>query len=305
MHAMSKNYNFLQKYKELFKNTKFFFYFCIMMRKIVLYTIAFMALFAVSCGSKDETATKQVTDKKESVRIGVMPSFDCFPFFIAEEQGLFEKDGMSVKLDMFTAQMDVDTALIGGSVDLAITDKYRVEQLRNRGVELKEWQQSETKWMLVANKRSRLNKIDQFAGKMVGMTRFSATANLCEEVFKSLGENTPYYIQINDIQVRANMLTNAELDAAWLPEPQATMAVSKGCNIVRVENMPTGMGEFVYRVKGRYDANKGKKLLKVYNNACDSINKNGLNAYSAEMKKYYDADEKTISKLASYKFKKL
>lgn len=270
----------------------------------MIFIIAVVALLTLSCNGQKEQSDKKTAEDSLDVRIGVMPSLDCMPFFVAEECGLFEKEGLKVGLKMFTAQMDVDTALVGGSVDLAISDKYRVEQLTKKGTKLQQWGTAETSWVLVANKKSRLTKVDQFAGKFVGMTRFSATANLCETVFKPLGDNPPYYIQINDVNVRVKMIINSELDAAWLSEPQATMAVSRGNNIVSVEHGLGDLGQFVYRENSRYNSTKGDKLRVVYNNACDSINKKGLKAYSHEMQMYCGVDSAVVSKLSGYKFKK-
>ena len=45
-----------------------------------------------------------------------------------------------------------------------------------------------------------------------------------------------------------------------------------------------------------------RAFVKAYNMACDSINKNGLKAYSGVLEKYYDVDVKTVAALPKSKF---
>ena len=44
------------------------------------------------------------------------------------------------------------------------------------------------------------------------------------------------------------------------------------------------------------------ELIKTYNQACDSINQNGIKHYAEIIKKYMKTDEKTISQLPKIKF---
>lgn len=81
-------------------------------------------------------------------------------------------------------------------------------------------------WKLVANRKSRVTKINQLSDKLVAMTRFSATDFLCDKMSDSIkGKKEEFFrVQVNDVDIRLKMLQNGEIDAAWLTEPQASVA---------------------------------------------------------------------------------
>lgn len=276
------------------------------MKKTTIYTIAAMLLTILSCGrnSTPEAEVKKAADSAD-LRIAVMPSMDCMPFYVAQECGLFDKENMKVRLVAFTAHMDIDTALVGGSVDMGITDKYRMEKLNERGAAVAPWAPAQTELTLVANRKSRLTKTEQFEGKVVAMTRESATEHLSQEAFKSLTGRQPYLVQINDVLIRKHMLLSNELDAAWMQEPQVSEALAHGHNIVNATVEKEPLGQFVYRKKGRYAQPDGDKLRRIYNEACDSINKNGIKKYATELRKYCQADTAAIGKMGTFRFRKI
>lgn len=269
--------------------------------------IGVVLIAMLSCSKNNNTSAddKKADNNPIDLRIAVMPGMDCMPFYVAESYGMFEKEGLVVRLVPFRAHMDIDTALVGGSVDMAVTDKYRVEYLKKQGASLSIWAPAQTEWTLVANKKSRLTNTGQFGGKVVAMTRNSATDHLSETAFSELTERPPYFVQINDVIVRKNMMVGGELDAAWLQEPQVSEILSHGHNIVNTNVEKEQMGQFVYRNKGKYTKTKGDKLRKIYNNACDSINKNGIKAYPQQLVNCCFADTAALKKMGSFRFKKI
>ena len=47
-----------------------------------------------------------------ALKVAVTPTLDCLPLYLAEQEGWFEREGVSVQLRPYTAQMDQDTALL-------------------------------------------------------------------------------------------------------------------------------------------------------------------------------------------------
>ena len=77
-----------------------------------------LVCFAACGGRGDNTQTDNEKDAWEadsaSLRIAVMPTIDCLPLYVAEEEGMFERQGVSVSLYPYQAQMDCDTEWMGG-----------------------------------------------------------------------------------------------------------------------------------------------------------------------------------------------
>lgn len=278
-----------------------------------LFTAIFLFLVLVaSCGERKEPTVVGnalvADDDKGAVRIATMPTLDCLPLYVAYERGWLDADSIKLSFCPFTAHLDIDTALVGGSVDGAFTDIVRTERMsKNDGVKFEYLTSTELHWSLVTNKAARLNRLEQFSDKMIATTRFSATDLLTTQAFSDVKTTSPFFrVQINDLNVRVGMMLNNEMDAAWFPEPFATMAVSSGHKaVVSPKRDELKFGVLAFR--GKFASKPENKrfltsLAKAYSNACDSLNKNGLQAYSAEIQKYCQVDTAVINSLPKMVF---
>ena len=137
---------------------------------------AYIMFLLSSCGNSNavDNNDKTTADDKDTLalKIAVMPTLDCLPFFIAKEQGIFEKEGLKVSLKMFNAQMDCDTALTSGFVDGAFTDLVRVEHLNKEGLGCVARTSTSASWQLLSNKNSKITNLTQLEDKMIASTRF-------------------------------------------------------------------------------------------------------------------------------------
>lgn len=279
--------------------------------KKIFCLVSLLCCIILSCGNKDGKA--KVDNKSQAIgdsyiRVAYLPTIDALPYFIAAERGLFEKEKLDVKLVPFKAQMDVDTALVGGSVDGAFTDIIRTERLKKvNGTKLAYLTSTELFWTLVSNKAARINRLEQFGDKMVAMTRLSATDYLTNRTFDNVKtKEMVYSVQINDVELRMNMLLNNEMDGAWLPEPLATRAIEAGNReIFNSQKYKQKLGVLAYRadiIKKKGGNDIVEKLRKVYSSACDSINKNGIKTYAPELIKYCHVNAAVVGKIPNQVF---
>lgn len=248
---------------------------------------ALMALVGCSGddgGSNDGDAKGAAADSL-SLRIAVMPTLDCLPIYVAYDTGIFERESLSVSLIPFTAHMDCDTAIAGGSVHAMPTDLVRAERLIHEGTPLQYLTTTCLGWQLLTAKTARIRKLEQLDDKMLAVTRYSATAMLADQLVDSVKLQTErvFRIQVNDVQVRLNMMETGTMDAMLLPEPQATVARQLGCNLLYdSEAGSLAMGAIVYRTDTLHLHNLQQQIesfKKAYNEACDSINTRGLDHY--------------------------
>lgn len=283
------------------------------MKKLSLLMMALVLL--ASCGQANEEkrkvtkAERQKMQKQhaEALKIAVMPTLDCLPLFIAKDMLLFDALKVDVRLKTFTAQMDCDTAIVGGSVEGAVSDLIRTERLKSKGLKLDYLTATNLQWQLISNKTARLKQLNQLGDKMVAMTRYSGTDYLTDESLKGVKTKEQVFrIQINDVHVRLHMLLNNEMDAMWLPEPQATTARLYR-NVVMAESakMDVKLGVLAFRteaVKGLHRTSQVEALVKAYDMAVDSIGKHGLQHYAAVINKYCGTDDRTVKALPKIKF---
>lgn len=241
--------------------------------------------------------------EKAAFKVGVLPTLDCLPIYLLKDSLLYDTAKADIRIKTFTAHMDVDTALVGGSVQVGVSDMVRAAFLGRQGHFMKAISATPTYWQLFTHPDEKIDSLSKLADKTIGMTRHSATDLLTEKAAKE-GKlrSRAFPAQINDVNVRLKMLRNDQLEAAWLTEPQATQAVLQGSKLL-VDNRKdsTRLGVLLYHENVEDDYSLRAQQLDAfkaaYNKACQLINQHGLAYYAALLKKYYGLDDKTIRAL--------
>ena len=239
------------------------------MRKY-LWPLCILILLFSSCGSSPEEVKRQTraerarlkTEDSLALKVAVLPTLDCLPIYIGVEQGLFKESGVDVHLRKWNAQMDCDTAMIGGSIEGTVTDLIRGERMKRKGVALRYVAATNTYWQMIANRTTRVNSVSQLGDKMIAMTRYSATDYLTDYYMKGAKTSAAFFkIQINDVKLRLQMLQNNAMDAMWLPEPQAT-AARQLKNVVLKDSQKDDirLGVIAFREKAMNDARIHKQV---------------------------------------------
>lgn len=284
------------------------------MKKILC--IIFACVLLASCSESFEE--KQRISRAERIRlakedsaalkIGVLPTMDCLPLYVAKERRLFDTLGVDIRLKPYNSQIDCDAALLKGRLEGTVTDLVKGEGMKQKGTALRYATATSARWQFVANRLSRINELKQLTDKLVAMARFSATHLLAELCIDSarLKRDDVFLVQINDPNICLKMLQNNELDAMLLPEPQATSArLWKNPVLFDTEQRDIRLGVIAFREKvlqGKERSRQYAAFLKGYNAAVDSINRYGIQSYAPLVKKYMKVDEKTIRQLPKIKY---
>ena len=137
---------------------------------------------------------------------------------------------------------------------------------------------------------------------MVAIAPYSATQMLADMAIDSARtKEKAYRIEINDVNVRLKMILNQEIDAAILPEPQATQARLFQNPVLmdsRDKNLHLGVIAFRQKVMENKERKQQiKKFLQVYDATVDSINKHGVKHYGKIICKYMGVDMHTVNAL--------
>lgn len=195
------------------------------MKKVFLFLTVAISLAACH-QTHDKQSEKASLKDSVTLSVALMPTVDCLPFYYAKEQGIYDSLNANIKILSFMAQMDCDTAFCRKHADVAYTDLIRAALLQSKDTALNVIMRTDGSHELITAFSKRIKSPKQLKEKMVGMARHSITDYLCGEIVKK-GNFSPdelYKPQINDIALRAAMVQNATIDAAFLPEPYATQA---------------------------------------------------------------------------------
>ena len=198
------------------------------MRKLIE---IFMWLMVVGlCGSCSQTDRTVSEKDSTAIRLGVLPTMECLPFYYADSTGLFDSLGVNVHLVTFDAAMDADTAFVNGKIDGIVTDLVKACIWQGQGDTAKVAMVGELRMWLITAPKARLLKAESLREKIIGITRHSAVDYFADKILESvklqsIDLNKP---QINNIRLRGLMVDQDQMDGAILPEPYASEAVARG-----------------------------------------------------------------------------
>ena len=283
--------------------------------KRINYLLILAVLTLVSCGKSDkelqaERQAQKLAEREayqKAYKIAVMPTMDCLPAYLLKDSLLYDTAKVDIRLCRFNAQMDCDTAMIGGSVQAAFSDLVRTERLKHRNKVLMHYlTDTNLNWQLIADKDSKLEQLSDLSDKIVAMTRFSGTDLLTDmAVKKAKPKYQVFRVQVNDVLVRLAMLQNHEIDAYWFAEPQITKALSADNNsLFNSEDAGVHLGVVAIMDKVRRQDEEAA-FAAAYDKAVEQINKNGVKYYSALIQKYMKVDESVVRTLPDIKYTKI
>lgn len=288
-----------------------------MMKINSIFLTLLTAVLVMACGPSGDEAerlsakerARQKTLDSLAFKVGVQPTLDCLPVYVAHEEHLFDSLGADVRLRHYGAAIDCDAALRAGQLQAAVTDLVSCRRMAGQGVPLRYAAATNAYWQLVSNRQARIRHIRQLKDKMMAMTRYSATDMLGDYAVDSAGlvPDHVFRIQINDPGVRLGMLLNNEMDAMLLPEPHATAArMHKHPVLMDSRGKDLWLGVVAFYEPLPRDAHRrrqGEAFVKAYDRACDLINRNGVRHYAGIIRKYCKVDEKVVAALPEMKYR--
>lgn len=246
------------------------------MKHFISIFLFFTLLSFLSCGKKTEVVEEVDTT---ALTIAVLPTYDCIPFYYAEQQGLFDSLDVNIRLLTYTSSMDADTAFVNGDALGAVTDVVKASLWSSKGDSLKIVMALDPVISLVTAKQARIFQMKSLKERIVAITRHSILDFTCDKMlesakFKSEDLNKP---QINDISLRTNMTDQNQYDGALLPEPYTTEAVTMNGGKLLTSSSKIGlryMGALVFNdsiiSKRKEDI---KKVVNAYKIAVTQLNK--------------------------------
>ena len=189
-------------------------------------------LLLVSCSQRQEAMQFDADSTgidTTMLRVAVMPAMSCLPVYYAEWTGLADSLGVEMELLRYQAQMDVDTTILYGHTDIAFTDLIRTARL-SKQVALTPFASCDEPLSLISLKTKRVKQVNQMKEQMIAVSRLSATDYWCDRALDNnhISYDDIYRPQINDVQLRAEMLRQGLIDAAMMGEPYATWMTMLG-----------------------------------------------------------------------------
>lgn len=263
-----------------------------MRSKLFLFILFLLTLSFVCCKKEDKKAVTNVTEVDSmTLKVGLMPTFDCLPFYVAKEKGFYDSIKANVSFLTYGSAMDADTAFKGKTVDGMFTDLCHVAALSSEGYNLNVIAGTYGRQVLVGSKTVRIRKMKDLKERMIAIARGDQSKLFLQAMLKrnKIGRDIIYLPQINNLQIRYTMLCNGQVDAAILPEPYAAMA-QMGKNKALSDNDAFGINLSCMVMSERAQKKKNteiRRLMMGYNMAVEAINKSKPKAFAKILTTYY------------------
>jgi NitT/TauT family transport system substrate-binding protein len=248
---------------------------------LAIVLIFMISISIVGCESKAKEATN--SHPLKTLTVGIMPDLDSLPFIISEHNGYFKEEGIEVKIEHFKSAADRDTALQTKKIDGAISDMLAVVFFNDNKFDVKITSKTDGSFKLIAGKNSGISKIEQSAGKSIGISKNTIIEYLTDRIIESsnIDINLTQKIAIPKIPTRLEMLNNAKLDMATLPEPLASTAISAGGKIISSsDKLGINPGIMMFTKDAMTTKPEEiKALYRAYNKAVEFLNKEKQESY--------------------------
>jgi len=220
----------------------------------------------------------------ESLKIGLLLIEDSVPFYVAQQDGLYEKEQLTVELVTFLSALERDSALAAGAIDGAITDPVGA-LLFDKGRGLLKITSlclgktpAEGIFAILASPKSGITNVEALKGVEIAVSSATIIEYVTDRLLESQGFEADEIkkIEVKKMPIRMQMLLSDSVQAATLPEPLASIAAGKGARILITDSSSTeslSQTVIVFRTEALTKKKEAiARFFKAYENAVQVIN---------------------------------
>jgi NitT/TauT family transport system substrate-binding protein len=251
----------------------------------------------------------------EKVRIGYLNIVMSLPTFVAQEKGLFEKEGLDVELIPFNSGTAIIDALVTGRIDVnacgSTTGYWFAEQ--NVPGRFKIFLTYGTpsienpSFVVIVKKDSPLKDLTDLKGKKVGTFPGATSMELARAVIRTQMDPEAGGVIFTELPPPnlISALAAGQIDAFFAPEPFGMIAVSKGVGRHLVEEplgllgIKDGFAGAAFGFSAQFlkeNPQSAKKLKEIYYKTVDMIMKD-KDAFRPLLVKYLELPESVAMKV--------
>ncbi|MFP4508828.1 MAG: ABC transporter substrate-binding protein [Spirochaetaceae bacterium] len=214
-----------------------------------------------------------------TLRLGLMPAVNSIPLLVAQSEGFFADEGVSVELEMFRDQLYRETSLQTGRIDGSVSDLVNAVNAWYNGFPVQIASRTDGLFALLTSPRSGIESVDSWPRS--GRVQLGALQDsvIFYEAFRMLAEHDIGPERLNlvptyQIPQRMEMLLQGQLEAAMLPEPIASLAASQGAHMVLDTRMLESTATVMLFTPDamRTRASAIRAFFRAYNRAVDAVN---------------------------------
>lgn len=249
--------------------------------------VACAAFALAGCAGNDSQQDASSDGAKQaSMRIGTMQTEDSFPFWVAEQDGLYSANGVSADVEIVTFQsaQELSTAFAAGEIDAAMTDVQQAAALQLSGVDVQlAWvtlgaDASQGRFGIMTCPESGITSLTELAGKGIGVGSNTVPEYVMDKLMESAGvpDDQIASEEIKKMPVRYESMVNNQVAAAALPASLLALGEAQGMVLLADDTQGDNISQSVLAVRGGWLEEGGTPTLDIvrdaWNQAVDEIN---------------------------------
>lgn len=177
-------------------------------------------------------------DKK--LKMGLLPILDVLPFYVAQDKGYFEAEGIQVELVPVKSAQERDALMQAGEIDGQLTDLISTVLLDKEKAQIKVVTKARKaypdfpQFRILAAPGVTVNSPADLANVPVGISQNTTIEYLNDRLLTEWGLPADQIAieEVSAIPTRFELLMNGQLKAALLPDPMAQAAIAAGAILV-------------------------------------------------------------------------
>ena len=201
------------------------------MRTTLSIIILSLIVFLSACGSPTEPAI---------LRIAVLPIIDTLPMYVAQQEGLFAKRGITVEFIPVASAPERDQILAAGQADGTINETLSVMLFNKESVQMQVVRYAlrptagHGHFFIIASGQSGITDVNGLKGVEIGVSQGTVIEYVTDRLLQSAGFRADEIktVAVPKIPDRMALLASGELKAGVLPDPLAALVVGQGGVIV-------------------------------------------------------------------------
>jgi NitT/TauT family transport system substrate-binding protein len=213
----------------------------------ILVAILLSSLLLGACAQASGPSKAPASGELPTLKIAVLPILDALPMYVANNQGLFEKQGVKVELIPSASAAERDQLIAAGQADgmineIVSTILYNKDQVQVQIVRFARVASADSAmYRILAAKNSNINSVADLKGVPIGVSQGTTIEYTTERLLTQSGfqPGDIKTVAVPKISDRMALLDSGELKAATLPEPLSSLAVQGGARVILDDRQTT------------------------------------------------------------------
>ncbi len=212
-----------------------------------------------SAGASSAASASAAADAVgKTIHVGTLATEDILPFWVAAEDGMFDKEGLDVEVVQFQSATELISGVSAGEVDLAMTDIMVTASMVASGTDVQmQWvtlgaDASQGRFGIMAGPDSKIEKLQDLAGVPIGVGSNTILEYVMDKLMEAAGVPADQIVveELQKLPVRYQTMVEGNVAAAALPGTLLALGEANGCKLIADDTKGDNLSQSVMIAQG-------------------------------------------------------